>query len=67
MSGLCRILMVSFALMSVLTWVVPVAAEHVSVRASRGDDFGRIVFLWDRPFWIFIANFMLVSHFGVTA
>ena len=49
MSGLCRILMVSFALMSVLTWVVPVAAEHVSVRASRGDDFGRIVFLWDRP------------------
>ena len=49
MSGLCRILMVSFALMSVLTWVVPVAAEHVSVRASRGDDFGRMVFLWDRP------------------
>ena len=32
-----------------LTWGVPVAAEHVSVRASRGDDFGRIVFLWDRP------------------
>ena len=35
--------------MSVLGWVVPVSAEHVSVRASRGDDFGRIVFLWDRP------------------
>lgn len=24
-------------------------AEHVSVRASRGADFGRIVFLWDQP------------------
>ena len=49
MNGLRRILLASFVLMSVLTWVVPGAAEYVSVRASRGDDFGRIVFLWDRP------------------
>ena len=49
MNGLRRILFVSFVLMSVSTWVFPVLAEHVSVRASRGDDFGRIVFLWDRP------------------
>ena len=49
MNGLRRILSVSFALMSVLTWVFPLSAEYVSVRASRGNDFGRIVFLWDRP------------------
>ncbi len=49
MNGLRRVLLASFALVSVSIWVAPVAAEYVSVRASRGDDFGRIVFLWDRP------------------
>ena len=49
MKKLRPILLVSLALISGLGWVVPVSAEHVSVRASRGDDFGRIVFLWDRP------------------
>ena len=49
MKKLRPIFLVWLSLMSVLGWVVPVSAEHVSVRASRGDDFGRIVCLWDRP------------------
>jgi len=29
--------------------VQPAHAEAVAVRASKGDDFGRIVFMWNRP------------------
>ncbi|MEK9726032.1 MAG: hypothetical protein VW405_21445, partial [Rhodospirillaceae bacterium] len=50
MNGRLRAFGLVALLMADLGWGAAAgAAEFVSVRASRGDDFGRIVFLWDRP------------------